>query len=159
MPEMMKNEEVDLSRFPASRKVYVEGSRPDIQVPMREISLSRTEGVAGEEENEPLRVYDTSGIYTDAAQEADIRRGCRRTVYAGLRSVAIRRNTPEELCSRRIMESAGAGRPQRLIQGCSGVPCGHMRATMLPSCIMRGKGSLLRKWSISRSARIPGRNS
>ncbi|MEK3688234.1 phosphomethylpyrimidine synthase ThiC [Paenibacillus sp. FSL R10-2736] len=75
MPEMMKNEEVDLSRFPASRKVYVEGSRPDIQVPMREISLSRTEGVAGEEENEPLRVYDTSGIYTDAAQEADIRRG------------------------------------------------------------------------------------
>lgn len=74
MPEMMKNEEVDLSRFPASRKVYVEGSRPDIQVPMREISLSRTEGVAGEEENEPLRVYDTSGIYTDAAQEADIRR-------------------------------------------------------------------------------------
>ncbi|OMF29733.1 phosphomethylpyrimidine synthase ThiC [Paenibacillus sp. FSL H8-0259] len=71
----MKNEEVDLSRFPASRKVYVEGSRPDIQVPMREISLSRTEGVAGEEENEPLRVYDTSGIYTDAAQEADIRRG------------------------------------------------------------------------------------
>lgn len=79
MPEMMKNEEVDLSRFPASRKVYVEGSRPDIQVPMREISLSRTEGVAGEEENEPLRVYDTSGIYTDAAQEADIRRR-RRTV-------------------------------------------------------------------------------
>ncbi|WP_340026715.1 phosphomethylpyrimidine synthase ThiC [Paenibacillus sp. FSL K6-1096] len=71
----MKNEAVDLSQFPASRKVYVEGSRPDIQVPMREISLSRTEGVAGDQENEPLRVYDTSGIYTDAAQAADIRTG------------------------------------------------------------------------------------
>ncbi|MEK3899836.1 phosphomethylpyrimidine synthase ThiC [Paenibacillus sp. FSL R7-0179] len=70
-----KNEEVDLSGFPASRKVYVEGSRPDIRVAMREISLSRTEGVAGEEENAPLRVYDTSGIYTDAAEETDIRRG------------------------------------------------------------------------------------
>ncbi|MBP2115557.1 phosphomethylpyrimidine synthase ThiC [Paenibacillus silagei] len=75
MTGMGKNEEVDLSGFPASRKVYVEGSRPDIRVPMREISLSRTEGVAGEEENAPLRVYDTSGMYTDAAEEMDIRRG------------------------------------------------------------------------------------
>lgn len=74
MTGMGKNEEVDLSGFPASRKVYVEGSRPDIRVPMREISLSRTEGVAGEEENAPLRVYDTSGMYTDAAEETDIRR-------------------------------------------------------------------------------------
>ncbi|WP_274528439.1 phosphomethylpyrimidine synthase ThiC [Paenibacillus piscarius] len=75
MSAQVKNEAVDLSQFPASRKVYVEGSRPDIQVPMREISLSRTEGVAGDQENEPLRVYDTSGIYTDAAQAADIRKG------------------------------------------------------------------------------------
>lgn len=75
MSASLPNKEVDLSGFPASRKVYVEGSRPDIRVPMREISLSRTEGVAGDQENEPLRVYDTSGIYTDAAQAADIRRG------------------------------------------------------------------------------------
>ncbi|MEK3881089.1 phosphomethylpyrimidine synthase ThiC [Paenibacillus sp. FSL H8-0122] len=75
MTGMLKNEEVNLSGFPASRKVYVEGSRPDIRVPMREISLSRTEGVAGEEDNAPLRVYDTSGMYTDAAEETDIRRG------------------------------------------------------------------------------------
>ncbi|MNO39748.1 Phosphomethylpyrimidine synthase [compost metagenome] len=75
MPDSVKKEQVDLSGFPASRKVYVEGSRPDIQVPMREIRLSRTEGVAGEEDNAPLRVYDTSGIYTDAAEETDIRKG------------------------------------------------------------------------------------
>lgn len=159
MPEMMKNEEVDLSRFPASRKVYVEGSRPDIQVPMREISLSRTEGVAGEEENEPLRVYDTSGIYTDAAQEADIRRGLPPHRLCWI----AERGDSEEYTGRAVQPQDNGirrgGRPQRLIQGCSGVPCGHMRATMLPSCIMRGKGSLLRKWSISRSARIPGRNS
>lgn len=111
-----KNEEVDLSGFPASRKVYVEGSRPDIRVAMREISLSRTEGVAGEEENAPLRVYDTSGIYTDAAEETDIRRGCRRTVQAGSRSAVIRRNIPEGRSGRRIMESAEKGLPPKLVQ-------------------------------------------
>ncbi|MBW4084116.1 phosphomethylpyrimidine synthase ThiC [Paenibacillus sp. S150] len=75
MTESVKKEEVDLSGFPASRKVYVEGSRPDVRVPMREISLSKTGGVAGDEENAPVRVYDTSGIYTDAAQETDVRTG------------------------------------------------------------------------------------
>ncbi|MCE3198157.1 phosphomethylpyrimidine synthase ThiC [Paenibacillus sonchi] len=75
MSDSVKKEEVNLSGFPASRKVYVEGSRPDIQVPMREICLSRTEGVAGDSDNAPLRVYDTSGIYTDDGQETDIRRG------------------------------------------------------------------------------------
>lgn len=130
MTGMGKNEEVDLSGFPASRKVYVEGSRPDIQVPMREISLSRTEGVAGEEENAPLRVYDTSGIYTDAAEETDIRRGCRRTVQAGLRSVAIRRNTPEEPSGRRITESADKGLPPKLVQDCAGIPSGPIQAVM-----------------------------
>lgn len=61
--------------FPGSRKVYLQGSRPDIQVPMREIALAPT--VRGElvEENEPLRVYDCSGPYTDANHQADIRIG------------------------------------------------------------------------------------
>lgn len=51
--------------FSGSKKVYVEGSRPDIQVPMQEIALTPTTGTFGESENEPLRVYDTSGPYTD----------------------------------------------------------------------------------------------
>jgi phosphomethylpyrimidine synthase len=75
MPSSVKKDEVDLSAFPGSRKVYVEGSRPDIQVPMREISLSKTSGIAGEEENAPLRVYDTSGAYTDTEAYTDIRQG------------------------------------------------------------------------------------
>jgi len=44
--------------FPNSRKIYVEGSRADIQVPMREISLTATETETGIEENPPVRVYD-----------------------------------------------------------------------------------------------------
>ncbi|MRN56278.1 phosphomethylpyrimidine synthase ThiC [Paenibacillus monticola] len=75
MPSSEKKGNVNLSAFPASRKVYVEGSRPDIRVPMREITLSKTSGMAGEEENAPLRVYDTSGAYTDIEAYTDIRQG------------------------------------------------------------------------------------
>ncbi|ANB55623.1 phosphomethylpyrimidine synthase [Anoxybacillus sp. B7M1] len=61
--------------FPASKKVYVEGSRPDIRVPMREITLSPTKTEAGESKNDPICVYDTSGPYTDTEFQADIYRG------------------------------------------------------------------------------------
>ena len=47
--------------FPNSQKVYVEGSRGDLRVPMREISLTDTHTEHGEEENPPIRVYDSSG--------------------------------------------------------------------------------------------------
>ncbi len=61
--------------FPKSRKVYVEGSRPDIRVPMREITLDDTPTAFGGEKNDPLYVYDTSGPYTDPQAEIDIRKG------------------------------------------------------------------------------------
>ena len=61
--------------FPASQKVYLPGTRPDIRVPVRAIALSPTAGRFGEEENAPLHVYDTSGPYTDAALATDIRQG------------------------------------------------------------------------------------
>lgn len=64
-----------MSGFPGSKKVYVEGSRPDIRVPMREIALSPTNGSFGKEENRPVRVYDTSGPYTDPNVSIDIRKG------------------------------------------------------------------------------------
>ncbi|TWI59225.1 phosphomethylpyrimidine synthase ThiC [Halalkalibacter nanhaiisediminis] len=64
-----------MSSFSGSKKVYVTGSRPDIQVPMREIELSPTTGSFGEEENPPLRVYDTSGPYTDPNHSVDITKG------------------------------------------------------------------------------------
>jgi len=63
--------------FPNSQKVYVQGSRADIQVPMREISLadSLVGGTQKDpilEPNEPIRVYDTSGFYTDPNQPVNI---------------------------------------------------------------------------------------
>ena len=61
--------------FPKSRKIYVEGSRPDIQVPFREISLSDTPSAFGAEKNPPVVVYDTSGPYTDPNAKIDIRDG------------------------------------------------------------------------------------
>lgn len=61
--------------FPASRKVYMEGSRPDVRVPMREIALSPTKTPQGTVENEPVRVYDTTGPYTDPDFEPDVEKG------------------------------------------------------------------------------------
>ena len=74
-----------ISSFEGSRKVYREGSRPDILVPMREITLSPTTGSFGEEENTPVRVYDTSGPYTDPTYNFDITKG-----LPALRSTWIR---------------------------------------------------------------------
>lgn len=61
--------------FAKSRKIYVEGSRPDIRVPFREISLSDTPSAFGAEKNPPVVVYDTSGPYTDPEVSIDIRNG------------------------------------------------------------------------------------
>jgi len=61
--------------LPSSRKVYIEGSRSDIRVPMREISQRDTPASFGAEKNPSIRVYDTSGPYTDPAAKIDIRNG------------------------------------------------------------------------------------
>lgn len=61
--------------FPRSQKIYVEGSRPDIRVPMREISLDVTPTAFGGEINPPVTVYDTSGPYTDPDARIDVRQG------------------------------------------------------------------------------------
>lgn len=63
------------TNFTNSRKVYVQGSRPDIQVPFREITLSDTPSAFGAEKNPPVVVYDTSGPYTDPNVKIDIRNG------------------------------------------------------------------------------------
>lgn len=64
-----------IAPLPNSRKIYVEGSRPDIRVPMREISQSDTSASFGHEKNPPIYVYDTSGPYTDPDVQIDIRSG------------------------------------------------------------------------------------
>ncbi|MBW8057512.1 MAG: phosphomethylpyrimidine synthase ThiC [candidate division NC10 bacterium] len=65
-----------IAPLPNSKKVYVEGSRPDIRVPMREITQSDTPASLGAgEKNPPIYVYDTSGPYTDPSVTIDIRSG------------------------------------------------------------------------------------
>lgn len=66
----------DLTRIlPASRKVYIQGSRPDIQVPMRQIELTDTPTGLSGEHNPPVMVYDTSGVYTDPNVQIDLNKG------------------------------------------------------------------------------------
>jgi phosphomethylpyrimidine synthase len=68
-------DEAAIQPLPNSRKIYVPGSRADMQVPMREVSQSDTPASFGAEKNPPVYVYDTSGPYTDPSAKIDIRSG------------------------------------------------------------------------------------
>ncbi|MBG7602533.1 MAG: phosphomethylpyrimidine synthase ThiC [Gammaproteobacteria bacterium] len=61
--------------FANSRKIYVQGSRDDLRVPMREISQSPTLMNNDKEINPPITVYDTSGPYTDPDASIDLLKG------------------------------------------------------------------------------------
>ena len=67
-------------QFPNSKRIYIQGSRPDIRVAMREIHLADTFKGGSEENpifeaNDPVPIYDTSGPYGDAEAELDVRLG------------------------------------------------------------------------------------
>ncbi|MGA9165266.1 MAG: phosphomethylpyrimidine synthase ThiC [Thiobacillus sp.] len=68
-------DEAAVQPLPNSRKIYVQGSQPDLRVPMREISQADTATGFGGEKNPPIFVYDCSGPYTDPAASIDIRKG------------------------------------------------------------------------------------
>ena len=86
-------DEAAVQPLPNSRKIYVQGSRADVQVPMREISQSDTPTGMGGEKNPPIFVYDTSGPYTDPTVKIDIRSG-----LAPLREKwIVERNDTEQL--------------------------------------------------------------
>ncbi|MCE2503198.1 MAG: phosphomethylpyrimidine synthase ThiC [Chlorobi bacterium] len=68
-------EKVEVEQFPSSHKVYVEGSRPDIRVPMREVTLTDTPARFGAEKNSSVLVYDTSGPWTDPKICVDVQQG------------------------------------------------------------------------------------
>jgi len=66
----------DVTRpFPSSKKIYVEGSRPDVRVPMREVEQETTITEQGDEPNPPIYIYDTSGPYTDPTVNIDLLKG------------------------------------------------------------------------------------
>ncbi len=68
-----RSDEVTL---PNSRKVYVEGAQEGVRVPFREIAQNVTKTFDGRvEENPPVRVYDTSGVWGDPGVRSDVREG------------------------------------------------------------------------------------
>jgi phosphomethylpyrimidine synthase len=63
-------------QFPNSRKIYLEGRQPGVRVPCREITLHDTRQLGGAvRENEPVRVYDTSGAWSDPAFHGNAAQG------------------------------------------------------------------------------------
>jgi len=68
-------DDVTVKPFPGSRKVYVEGSRPDLRVPMRAVDQDPTASSGDREENPTVWLYDTSGPYTDPEAAIDLRGG------------------------------------------------------------------------------------
>ena len=61
--------------YPGSRKIYLQGSRPDVRVGMREVQQQDTSASFGLEKNPPVTIYDTSGPYTDPDASIDLRKG------------------------------------------------------------------------------------
>ena len=97
-----------------SRKVYVTGSRPDLRVPFREVVLTPTAGRAGlpASENPPVRLYDTSGPYTDAGAQTDVTCG-----LAPLRGAWIReRDDVEEVKGREVLPTDDGLRGTRRVE-------------------------------------------
>ncbi len=138
--------------LPNSRKIYVEGSRPDLRVPMREIAQADTPASFGAEINPPLAVYDTSGPYTDPTAKIDIRSG-----LPPLRARWIEeRGDTEELDG--LTSAYGRARlPTPSSPACAST-CSASRAARSPArtcrkCTTRGAASSRRRWNSSRSAK------
>ncbi|MGF1779752.1 phosphomethylpyrimidine synthase ThiC [Vibrio nomapromontoriensis] len=90
---------LSVTPYPNSEKTYIQGSREDIQVPMRTIHLadslvggSKTNPIF--EANEPINVYDTSGVYTDPNHNIDLYSGLPK-----LREQWIEERTDTEILS------------------------------------------------------------
>ena len=135
--------------FPNSSRVYLEGSRPDVAVPMREISLSPSSLPDGSSEpNEPVRVYDTSGPWGDPDFHGDHVRG-----LPVLRAGWIReRGDVEEVEGRAVQpmdngylsEKHADRTDERTVADSTvrGSPsCGLGRERSSPSSTTRGRGS------------------
>ncbi|MFC5447039.1 phosphomethylpyrimidine synthase ThiC [Paenibacillus aestuarii] len=101
----------DLSSFPSSKKVYIQGSRPDINVPMREIVLTPTGSIDNEQKNSPVRVYDSSGPYTDSLVQTDI---CKGLPLNRLNWI-LERNDVEEYTGRTVQAEDNGHRKEELL--------------------------------------------
>ncbi|MGI9274586.1 MAG: phosphomethylpyrimidine synthase ThiC [Endozoicomonas sp.] len=87
--------------FPSSEKIYVTGSRDDVRIGMREIHLKDTHERFGGGSNTSVRVYDTSGSYTEPGALHDLTEG-----LPPLRRAWIEERDDTELLSGRTSEFA-----------------------------------------------------
>ncbi|MBT8123591.1 MAG: phosphomethylpyrimidine synthase ThiC, partial [Gammaproteobacteria bacterium] len=78
--------------FSGSKKIFVQGSREDLKVGMREVTCASTSASFGEEENPPITIYDTSGPYTEPDVKIDLLQG-----LPSLRSNWIEERTDTEI--------------------------------------------------------------
>lgn len=94
LSETAKVDELSTQPFPGSNKLYIQGSQANIQVALREIQLTPTTLAENKtEHNAPVRVYDTSGPYSDPSKTIDVRKGLK-----GIRKTWIEdRQDTEEL--------------------------------------------------------------
>lgn len=106
--ELNENQLDIMSQFAGSRKVYVQGSRPSVRVPMREIKLEPTKGINGEVPNPSVRVYDSSGPYTDTAYRVRLSKG-----LPPLREEWIEERNDTEWCNGRDVQPLDNGKRQK----------------------------------------------
>ncbi len=108
LSEISKSEPTsDEIRFPNSTKIYISTNGDtvnqqgvELRVPFREIALSPSRNMQDElEENSPVRVYDTSGAYTDENVKTDVREG----LPTLRRDWIVSRNDVEEYVGREIL--------------------------------------------------------
>ena len=92
-------DEAAVKSLPNSRKVYIDGSRPDVRVPMREIAVSSTKSYTGAvTPNDPVRVYDCSGPWGDPAFIGSVEEG----LPALRRQWILKRGDVEEYAGREV---------------------------------------------------------
>ena len=101
-------DQASIQPFTGSQKIYVQGSREDIRVPMRSITLADTPTDFGGEKNLPVHVYDTSGPYTDPNIKIDLRTGLPdvRTAWIEERAdTEILNDSHSEFTNQRLQDS------------------------------------------------------
>jgi phosphomethylpyrimidine synthase len=86
VPESKEILQTASKTFAGSKKIYLEGSKKEIKVPMREILQTDSLTTNGNQKNKPIYVYDTSGPYTDPDIEIDIETGIPRSRMSWLKN-------------------------------------------------------------------------
>ena len=138
---------IDTPRFPNSKKVFVSDKSEDIRVPMREILQSKSPEEFGEELNEPIYVYDTSGPFSDDYSDIDIEMGLS----------PIRNNWIDSRNDTETIESTTkqiTSDPDSSSRGAKLKPGEPRMVKTLPKCTTPARESLLLKWSLLPFAKI-----